>query len=84
MTAKEWLGVMQQADNYNPAMTSLIIKYGEMLVAESTPLPDTDGKEQDELWDKVYGLFKVNHLTTAKALDLINELKQSYSIGPKV
>ena len=31
-TAKEWLGIMQQASNYNHAMTPLIIKYGEMLV----------------------------------------------------
>lgn len=34
-TAKGWLGVMQQASNYNHAMTPLIIKYGEMLVEEN-------------------------------------------------
>lgn len=34
MTAKEWLGVMQQAENYNPAMTKLIEKYGQMLLDE--------------------------------------------------
>lgn len=34
MTSKEWLGVMQQAADYNPEMTSLIKKYGEMLVNE--------------------------------------------------
>jgi len=31
MTAKEWLGVIQQAEDYNPAMTNLIEKYGELL-----------------------------------------------------
>jgi hypothetical protein len=34
MTAKEWLSVMEKAADYNPLMTRLIIKYGEMLVAE--------------------------------------------------
>jgi hypothetical protein len=34
MTAKEWLGVMQQASDYNPKMTNLIEKYGEMLIDE--------------------------------------------------
>lgn len=34
MTAKEWFGVMKQAADYNPEMTSLIEKYGEMLVNE--------------------------------------------------
>ena len=33
-TAKEWLGIMQKASNYNHAMTPLIIKYGEMLIEE--------------------------------------------------
>lgn len=34
MTAKEWLDVIKQAADYNPAMTNLIEKYGEMLVQE--------------------------------------------------
>lgn len=34
MTAKEWLDVMKQAADYNPAMTKLIEKYGEMLLEE--------------------------------------------------
>ena len=34
MTAKEWLDVMKQAADYNPAMTNLIEKYGEMLLEE--------------------------------------------------
>ena len=34
MTAKEWLDVMKQAADYNPAMTPLIEKYGEMLLDE--------------------------------------------------
>ena len=33
-TAKGWLRIMQQASNYNHAMTPLIIKYGEMLIEE--------------------------------------------------
>lgn len=35
MTAKEWLDTMKRASDYNPKMTSLIEKYGEMLAAES-------------------------------------------------
>jgi len=34
MTAKEWLDTMKQAADYNPAMTKLIEKYGEMLLEE--------------------------------------------------
>ena len=34
MTAKEWLNTIQQAADYNHAMTPLIVKYGEMLVEE--------------------------------------------------
>lgn len=34
MTAKEWLETMKQAADYNPAMTTLIEKYGEMLLEE--------------------------------------------------
>lgn len=34
MTAKEWLDTMKQAADYNPAMTKLIVKYGEMLLEE--------------------------------------------------
>jgi hypothetical protein len=37
MTAKEWLQIMEQAADYNPAMTPLIEKYGEMLIAERMP-----------------------------------------------
>ena len=44
-TAKGWLGIMQQAANYNHAMTPLIIKYGEMLIRER----DEIIKAQDEL-----------------------------------
>ena len=43
MTAKEWLEVMQQAADFNPAYTPLIEKYGEMLVKESQqPIPTTE------------------------------------------
>ncbi|MFA9221831.1 MAG: hypothetical protein ACEQSL_11640, partial [Sediminibacterium sp.] len=34
MTAKEWLETMKQAQDYNHAMTPLIVKYGEMLLEE--------------------------------------------------
>ncbi len=34
MTAKEWLDVMKQAADYNPVMTALIEKYGDMLLEE--------------------------------------------------
>lgn len=34
MTSKEWLDLIKQAADYNPAMTNLIEKYGEMLVQE--------------------------------------------------
>ena len=29
MKSNEWLSVMQQAEDYNPQLTPLIIKYGE-------------------------------------------------------
>lgn len=34
MTANEWLGVMMQAQDFPEGMEKLIIKYGEMLIAE--------------------------------------------------
>jgi len=34
MTANEWLGVMKQAQDFQKGMEKLIIKYGEMLIAE--------------------------------------------------
>lgn len=34
MTANEWLGVMKQAQDFPKGMEKLIIKYGEMLIAE--------------------------------------------------
>jgi len=37
MTAKEWLQVMERAADYNPQMTPLIKKYGELLIAERMP-----------------------------------------------
>ena len=52
MTAKEWLQVMEQAADYNPAMTPLIKKYGEMLVDEEIEkrMPtDEEIKEQADL-----------------------------------
>ena len=35
MTAKEWLEVIKQAEDYNPKITSLIEKYGELLLSEN-------------------------------------------------
>ena len=49
MTAKEWLEVMKQAVDYNHAMTPLIEKYGEMLLAEQHPTPSM-GAEEIEKW----------------------------------
>jgi len=34
MTANEWLGVMKQASDFPEGMEKLILKYGEMLIAE--------------------------------------------------
>ena len=34
MTANEWLGVMQKAQDFPKGMEKLIVKYGEMLIAE--------------------------------------------------
>jgi len=34
MTANEWLGVMKQAQDFPKGMEKLIVKYGEMLIAE--------------------------------------------------
>ena len=34
MTASEWLGVMKQAQDFPRGMEKLIVKYGEMLIAE--------------------------------------------------
>ena len=34
MTANEWLEVMKQAQDFPKGMEKLIIKYGEMLIAE--------------------------------------------------
>ena len=36
MTAKEWLGVMQKAQDFPKGMERLIEKYGEMLLKEQT------------------------------------------------
>lgn len=34
MTAKEWLELIQQAEDYNPNMTNLIKEYGRILLSE--------------------------------------------------
>lgn len=34
MTANEWIGVMKQAQDFPKGMEKLIVKYGEMLIAE--------------------------------------------------
>lgn len=34
MTASEWLKVIEQAEDYNPKLTPLIKKYGEMICKE--------------------------------------------------
>lgn len=49
MTAKEWLGVMQKAQDFPEGMERLIEKYGEMLLKEqmqvnkNCDLPDVSG-----------------------------------------
>lgn len=44
MKAKEWLEVITQAENYNPKLTPLIEKYGQLLLEETDP--DTAWKEK--------------------------------------
>jgi len=51
MKASEWLEIIKSSADYNPAMTSLIEKYGEMLVDEyksENPLCDCDDDEGDD------------------------------------
>jgi len=48
MNSKEWLSVIQQADNYNPAMTPLILKYGQLLVSEQSPHTSEDIRQMAE------------------------------------
>ena len=38
MTAKEWFEVIQQAEDYDPAMTNLIVEYGRKLLEEDSDL----------------------------------------------
>lgn len=76
MKAKEWLEIIKQADDYNPEMTSLIEKYGEILLAEQ--------KQNEEIQDlKLVSLIKVaNNCTpyTTKTKDeLIQILKNNGS-----
>ena len=58
MKSNEWLSVMQQAEDYNPQLTPLIIKYGELLLSEhpvSQPvaeLPKEATLKAKELVDK--------------------------------
>lgn len=57
MTAKEWLEVIKLAKDYNPDMTPLIEKYGEMLLDEykaANPVCDCGEDDEDEVnsWNK--------------------------------
>lgn len=55
MTANEWLGVMKQAQDFPKGMEKLIVKYGEMLIAEHESevkklnLPDVSKCNENEL-----------------------------------
>ncbi len=44
MTAKEWLQTMEKASDYNPLLTPLIEKYGEMLLQENGLQNDAEDK----------------------------------------
>ena len=54
MTANEWLGVMKQASDFPQGMEKLILKYGEMLIAEhegkvkKLTIPDVSGSFPSE------------------------------------
>ena len=67
MTANEWLGVMKQAQDFPKGMEKLIVKYGEMLIAEheskvkKLTIPDVINRRElliDFLMevDEVYGM----------------------------
>jgi len=73
MNSKEWLSVMQQAENYNPAMTPLIEKYGELLVSEYAS--SFQPKEVQVSSDAVgFARFAIkNNWTPADSTDLWNK-----------
>jgi len=54
MTANEWLGVMKQAQDFPKGMEKLIVKYGEMLIAEheskvkKLTIPDVSGSNSNK------------------------------------
>jgi hypothetical protein len=58
MTANEWLGVMKQAQDFPKGMEKLIVKYGEMLIAEheskvkKLTIPDVSGLVCLHEWDE--------------------------------
>ena len=58
MTAKEWLGVMQKAQDFPKGMERLIEKYGEMLLKEQMQvnkncvLPDVSNCNYKEKYEK--------------------------------
>jgi chromatin remodeling complex protein RSC6 len=74
MKASEWLNVIKQSADYNPAMTPLIEKYGEMLVdeykAENPPCECDDDEDEEGQERKPY---VEEFYTPSEALSVILE-----------
>lgn len=75
MTAKEWLEVITKAEDYNPSMTPLILKYGELLLLEAKEEEAVDFAEwigdnaeyfiEKGKWRLMYG-YRRKQITTAE------------------
>ena len=79
MTANEWLGVMKQAQDFPNGMEKLIVKYGEMLIAEheskikKLTIPDVN--QQSELLNALVDGINKEFQTYAYLPDLERYIK---------
>jgi len=83
MTANEWLGVMKQAQDFPKGMEKLIIKYGEMLIAEheskvkKLTIPDVSNRRELLI---AYGEW-IHELAGCKDTEKATTLADSYLIN---
>jgi len=83
MKSNEWLSVMQQAEDYNPQLTPLIIKYGELLLSEhpvSQPVAELPKEaEGKETFDNLSTADKIKCVQGSKELlDAVKILRAAF------
>ena len=72
MTAVEWLGVIQQAQDCPKGMEKLIVKYGEMLIAEQERMYSEEEVKNIANW--AFGFYRRNDLSEEELENEFNRI----------